>query len=90
MVSYEGGRRLATVIRQFKGCHVEPAKNAMALWKYCHKEESRLPGGDQFSEGLPPAAKNVRGDTKEKNRMILEYGLSKALDEGLVSFEKAA
>lgn len=89
MVSYGGAKRLNTVIKKFKGCHVEPAKNCMALWKYCGKEETRIPGGDHYSEGLPPAAKNVLGDTKERNRMILDYGIVRAIDEGLIDFAKA-
>ncbi len=66
-----------------KGAHVELSKNAMAAYNYCKKEESRLEG--PWHTGVPPAAKNVAGDTKTRNALILEYGPVKALDEGLIA-----
>jgi len=38
--------------------------------------------------GVPPAAKNVKGDTKARNAMILEFGVVKAVDDGLIPLEK--
>lgn len=38
---------------------------------------------------MPPAAKNVKGDTAARNKAILEKGLRHAIDEGLVPIEKA-
>jgi len=66
----------------------------LASWGYCGKEETRVVDPDictgPLSHGLPPAKRNKAGDTKAKNKMILEYGLKKAIDEGLVPIEKAA
>jgi len=61
----------------------------MKAWNYCGKKDSRVAGYETLSHGLPPASKNVKGDTKAKNAMILEYGLAKAITEGLVPIEKA-
>lgn len=58
----------------------------MAAWNYCGKEDSRVEGPAEI--GVPPAAKNIKGDTKARNKMILEYGIVKAVDEGLVPLEK--
>lgn len=60
----------------------------MAAWDYCGKPESRCLG--PVEHGIPPAAKNSRGDTKKRNEMILCYGLARAIDEGFVPLEKAA
>lgn len=58
----------------------------MAAWKYCGKEDSRLDGPVEF--GLPPAAKNVKGDTATRNKMIIEMGVVKACEDGLIPLEK--
>jgi len=76
------------IIKRFPGCHVEVTRNAQAAWDYCGKEDTRIEG--PYSHGIPPAAKNVKGDTKKRNQQILEYGLSKAIEDGLVQLEKAA
>lgn len=79
---------LPTIIKRFPGCHVEITRNAQAAWDYCGKEDTRVEG--PYSHGIPPAAKNVKGDTKKRNQQILEYGIAKAIEEGLVPLEKAA
>jgi len=38
--------------------------------------------------GVPPASKAVKGDTKERNAMILQFGVVKAVDDGLIPIEK--
>lgn len=58
----------------------------MAAWKYCGKEDTRLEGPLEF--GVPPASRAVKGDTKARNQLILEYGPQKAIEEGLVPIEK--
>jgi len=84
-VGYKTCRKFSSVKKNFPGCHVEIARNAMAAWDYCGKEDTRVDG--PLVHGLPPAAKNVRGDTKKKNVMILEYGAARAVDEGLVALK---
>lgn len=69
----------------FKGCHVSKSGNALKAWNYCGKESTRVKGPVEF--GIPPASRAVKGDTKARNKMILEYGLTKAIDEGLVRIE---
>lgn len=70
----------------FPGCHVEPSRNAMAAWNYCGKDDSREEG--PLDHGVPPAAKNVKGDTAARNKLILEQGAVKAVEDGLVPIEK--
>lgn len=65
---------------------MEISRNAMAAWNYCGKQESRVLG--PIEHGVPPASKRVKGDTKKRNEMILEYGVVKAVEEGLVPIEK--
>lgn len=86
MISYPSVHRLAAIIKRFPGCHIDPAKNALKAWHYCGKEKTRVEG--PLQHGLPPAAKNVKGDTKARNAMIMEYGALKAMEEGLVPIEK--
>lgn len=74
------------MIKKLRGCHVEAARNAMAAWRYCGKEDSRLEGPLDF--GVPPASRAVKGDTKKRNKMIMEMGVVKACEEGLVPLEK--
>lgn len=68
------------------GAHIEKAKNAMSLWNYCGKSDSRIEG--PLEHGVPPAARNVKGDTKERNQMILKMGVVKAVEEGYIPIEK--
>ncbi len=72
--------------KNFPGCHVELTKNAMAAWNYCGKADTKLEG--PLEHGVPPAAKNVKGDTKQRNEMIIEYGVVKAVNDGLIPIEK--
>lgn len=86
MVSLSKTARLDSLIKKLKGCHVEAAKNAMAAWNYCGKADTRLEG--PLQHGVPPASKAVKGDTAARNKMILEYGVLKAVEEGLIPIEK--
>ena len=74
------------MIKALPGSHIEITKNAMKAWAYCGKEDTRIQGPLEF--GLPPAAKNVKGDTATRNKMILEMGVVKACEEGLIPIEK--
>ena len=82
-VTYKANKRIARVIKDFSGAHVTVSRSAMAAWTYCGKEDSRVEGPMQH--GFPPAAKNVAGDTAARNKMLIEYGAAKAVDEGLIS-----
>ena len=41
-----------------------------------------------MEHGVPPAAKNIKGDTAKRNKLILEYGVIKAVNDGLIPIEK--
>ncbi len=85
-VGYKAPRRLARMRKDFPGCHIEVTKNALAAWNYCGKADGRLEG--PLEHGVPPAAKNVKGDTAARNKMIIEYGVIKAVNDGLLPIEK--
>lgn len=57
------------MFKRFPGCHIEKTRNALATWEYCGKEDTKIEG--PYEHGLPPASKNVKGDTKKRNEMIL-------------------
>lgn len=46
------------------------------------KEDTRLEGPWEF--GIKPAKRNVVGDVAERNKRILEIGVEKCVEEGLV------
>lgn len=73
---------------KFPGCHIEVAKNAMAAWRYCQKEDTRVKGEVPLTHGIPPAAKNVKGDTKARNEMILEKGVEACVRDGDINIER--
>jgi len=85
-VGYSKTTRTNAVIKRFPGCHIELSKNAMAAYTYCGKVDSRLEG--PLDHGIPPASLRVAGDKKERNKLILQYGVVKAVDEGLIDVEK--
>ncbi len=87
-MGYEKEQRLTKVRKLFTGCHVDKSRNALAAWNYCGKEETRVEG--PLEHGIPPAARNVKGDTKERNQLILKYGIAKAIEDGLIHIERAA
>ena len=86
MVSLKKNHRCAKLNKLLPGCHVELAKNAMASWNYCGKQDTRLQGPFEF--GLPPASKAVKGDSAARNKLIIEYGSVRAVEEGLIPIEK--
>jgi len=60
---FKKDRRINSVIKDFPGCHVEATRNAMAAWNYCGKSDTRIEG--PVESGVPPAARNVKGDKAE-------------------------
>lgn len=86
-VGYEKNWRKAAIIKRFKGCHVSLSKNALAAWRYCGKEESRDKLTDQYGieHGVPPAARNVKGDLKARNKLILTTPLVDLVEQGTIS-----
>ena len=58
----------------------------MKAYNYCKKKDTHIEG--PWTMGVPPACRNITGDTKKRNEMILEYGAVKALDEGLIPIQQ--
>lgn len=65
MISLSKVSRLKAIQKLLPRCHVESAKNALAAWRYCGKEDTRVDGPLEF--GVPPASRNIKGDTKARN-----------------------
>lgn len=87
-VGYKNPVHFKSIAKKFTGCHVEVARNALASWNYCGKEDTRLEA--PISTGIPPASRAVKGATKERNKMILEHGLTKAVEDGLIDITRYA
>lgn len=85
MVSLGKPQRLPSITKKLKGCHVDVARNALAAWRYCQKEDTRIEG--PWEHGVPPAAKNRKGDTAERNAIIMKDPL-KAVEDGYLRIEK--
>lgn len=70
------------MIKLCQGAHVEIVRVNNGADQYCLKEESRVEGPWTF--GVKPARRNKKGEVAERNKRILEYGVAKAVEEGLV------
>lgn len=55
----------------------------MKAYNYCKKEDTRLEG--PLEHGVPPAALNVKGDKAERNKLLIDIGAEKAVDEGYIN-----
>lgn len=92
VVGYANARTMKSMIKNWPGCHIEKARSVLHLWDYCGK--ASVDDGSETLEGplehgLPPAQKNVKGDTKKRNEMILKIGLKKAVDDGVIALAQA-
>lgn len=83
-VGYSKNVRHQKLRKQFPGCHITLSKNAFAAYRYCGKPESRAEEHAElaFEFGAPPAARNVKGDTKARNQMLLSTPLVSLIEEG--------
>lgn len=53
---------------------------------YAIKEETRVEGPWEF--GIKPARRDVKGDVAERNKKILELGVERCIEEGLVHMKE--
>jgi len=80
------GKTIAALKKHDKHAHFEVVKRDNGASSYCLKEETRLEGPWEF--GIKPARKNVKGETKERNMRILELGVERCVEEGLVPIKE--
>jgi len=80
------GKTLTALKKVDKHAHFEIVKRDNGASDYCLKEETRLEGPWEF--GIKPARKNVKGETKERNMQILELGVERCVEEGLVPIKE--
>lgn len=64
----------------FPTAHIEPTKFPQKSWEYCGKVETRVEGPVEY--GIPPARLYVKGEKAEKNKMLLEKGAERAVEDG--------
>lgn len=57
----------------------------MAAYNYCKKSDTKISGPWEF--GVPPAALNVKGDKAERNKLLIEMGAEKAVEEGHIDIK---
>jgi len=81
-LNFEQPTRLSALKKFCKKAHFEAVKRDNGASSYCLKEDTRLEGPWEF--GLKPARRNVLGETKERNKAILELGVEKCVEEGLI------
>lgn len=55
--------------------------------EYCNKEETRVEGPWEFGE--KPYRRNDKMSVQEMNKKILELGIKRSVDEGLISIKEA-
>ncbi len=77
--------RLSALKKNCAKSHFEPVKKDNGAAEYCNKEETRIEG--PWSFGVRPARLNKAGDKARRNKDILEHGVIKAVDEGLIRIE---
>lgn len=82
---FKNQQRLKSIQKFLTGMHVEPSRNALKAYNYCKKPEGRVDG--PWTHGVPPAAKNIKGDTQERNKLLLEMGAEKAVDDGYIDLK---
>lgn len=62
--------------------HWEPTRDVTSAIAYVTKEDTRIEGPWEY--GVRPARRNVSGETKERNKVLLELGAEAAIEQGLV------
>lgn len=77
-----GGKstRFAVVKKLFPTAHIEGTKDAFRAWEYCGKEDTRVEGPVEY--GVPPAQRNVAGNVKARNEMLITKGAAQAVKDG--------
>lgn len=80
------GKTVAALKKHCKRAHFEIVRRDNGASDYCLKEETRIEGPWEF--GVKPARKNVKGDTAARNKQILELGVEKCVEEGLIHIKE--
>nr|DAW45432.1 MAG TPA: Putative replicase associated protein [Cressdnaviricota sp.] len=62
--------------------HREVCSNPLKAWEYCQKAETREPGTAPIVIGMPKPRRNVAGDTKKRNALLIEKGAEQAVRDG--------
>jgi Putative viral replication protein. len=81
-LNFENSVRLSQLKKHCPKSHFEPVGKDNGASAYAMKEDTRVEGPWEF--GLKPAKRNVKGDVAEQNKKILEIGVEKCIQEGLI------
>ena len=85
-LNFENPVRLASLKKHDSRAHFEPVKQDNGASVYCLKQETRLEGPWEF--GVKPARRNLKGETAARNARILEIGVEKCVEEGLIHLKE--
>ena len=85
-LNFENPVRLSALKKHDSRAHFEPVKRDNGASDYCLKQETRLDGPWEF--GVKPARKNFKGETAARNARILEIGVEKCVEEGLIHMKE--
>jgi len=77
--------RLSALKKHCSQAHFEAVRKDNGAAEYCNKDDTRLEGPWTF--GVRPARLDKKGDLARQNKDILEYGVIKAVDMGLIRIE---
>lgn len=78
--------RLASLKKHCQRAHFEAVGKDNGASSYAIKEETRVEGPWEF--GIKPARRDVKGDVAERNKKILELGVERCIEEGLVHMKE--
>ena len=85
-LNFKSQVRLSALKKHCGRSHFELVRVDNGASSYCLKEDTRVEGPWEF--GIKPARRNVKGETADRNKKILELGVEKCVEEGLIHIKE--
>lgn len=85
-INFENPTRISALKKFCSKSHFELVRKDNGASSYCLKEDTRVEGPWEF--GIKPAQRNVKGETAERNKKILELGVERCVEEGLIHIKE--
>jgi len=83
-IAYTSQRRRSQLSKDFPRCFIEKANSPLDAWDYCTKLDTREPGTNPLTFGIPPVKRTSKADVKRLNKMVLELGVDSLVESGHV------
>ncbi len=83
-MQFKDGHTIKSLSKKIPKSHIEVARNPLASYEYCQKEDTRLEGPTVWGDP-PKPRKNVKGDTKQFNLMVFNEGPERMVEDGRLS-----